>query len=80
MSVTASEQLSISGRSGRSFSFGSFTVVNNPSAISATTFGTGRAGALTVNTPRLTMFDGGIISTRLVVTARLVPLPSMRAV
>ena len=37
--------------------------MNNPSAISAITFGTGRAGAITVSTPRLTMFDGGLIST-----------------
>ena len=64
VSVTASEQLSISGRSGRSLGFGSFTAVNNPSAITSNTlFGTGRAGALTVSTPRLTMFDGGLIST-----------------
>jgi large exoprotein involved in heme utilization and adhesion len=63
VSVTASEQLSISGNSGRSVSFGSVTVVNNPSVIAATTFGTGRAGALTVSTPRLIMFDGGLIST-----------------
>ena len=63
VSVTASEQLSISGRSGQSVSFGSETAVNNPSAISAATFGTGRAGAVTVSTPRLTMFDDGLIST-----------------
>ncbi len=44
-------------------SFGLETVVvNNPSSISAATFGTGTAGALTVNTPILTMFDGGSIS------------------
>ncbi|HSL01956.1 MAG TPA: hypothetical protein VK901_00275, partial [Nitrospiraceae bacterium] len=63
LSVTASEQLSISGHSGRSESFGPFTVVNNPSGITASTFGIGRAGALTVSTPRLTLFDGGVIST-----------------
>jgi large exoprotein involved in heme utilization and adhesion len=62
--VTASEQLSISGRSGRSESSGPFTVVNNPSSIAANTlFGTGRAGAVTVNTPRLMMFDAALIST-----------------
>jgi len=63
VSVTASEQLSISGRSGRSYSFGESTIVNNASAIAANTYGTGRAGAITVNTSRLTMFDGGDIST-----------------
>ena len=63
VSVTASEQLSISGHSGQSVSFGAVTFVNNPSAIASITFGTGRAGALTVSTPRLTMFDGGVIST-----------------
>src|SRR5215831_16673421 len=63
ISVTASEQLSISGQFARSFSFGPFTVTNNPSTLSATTFGTDRAGAITVSTPRLTMFDGGVIST-----------------
>src|SRR5262249_16124351 len=63
VSVTASEQLSISGRSRQSVSFGSETAVNYPSTIGSTTFGTGRAGAVTVNTPRLTMFDGGLIST-----------------
>src|SRR5215472_6321445 len=63
ISVTASEQLSISGQFARSFSFGPFTVTNNPSTLSATTFGTDRAGAITVSTPRLTMFDGGLIST-----------------
>src|SRR5262249_27005635 len=35
---------------------------NFESVISAVTFGTGRAGAVTVNTPRLTMFDGGLIT------------------
>jgi filamentous hemagglutinin family protein len=63
VSVTASEQLSISGHRGESASFGSNTFVNSPSAIAAITFGTGRAGALNVSTPRLTMFDGGLIST-----------------
>jgi len=63
VSVTASEQLSISGHSEQSVSVGSATLANFPSAISAKTFGTGRAGALTVSTPRLTMFDGGYIST-----------------
>jgi len=63
VSVTASEQLSISGRNGTPVSFGAVTVVNNPSAIAANTFGTGRAGALIVSTPRLTMFDGGVITT-----------------
>jgi len=63
VSVTASEQLSISGRSGRSLGFGSFTAVNNPSAITAMTLSTGRAGAITVSTPSLIMFDGGLIST-----------------
>jgi filamentous hemagglutinin family protein len=63
ISVTASEQLTISGRRTRPFSFGSTTVVNNPSSISSVTMGTGRAGALTVSTPRLTMLDGGDIST-----------------
>src|SRR5215469_7232568 len=63
VSVTASEQLSISGRNGTPVSFGAVTVVNNPSAIASNTFGTGRAGALTVSTPRLTMFDGGLITT-----------------
>ena len=62
VSVTASEQLSISGHNGRSLSFGTVTVVNNPSTITAATFGTGRAGGITVSTPRLTMFDGGLIS------------------
>ena len=61
--MTASEQLSISGRRTQPFSFGSMTVVNNPSAITSVTFGTGRAGAVTVDTPRLTMFDGGDIAT-----------------
>jgi filamentous hemagglutinin family protein len=61
--VAASEELSISGRAERSDTFGSFTVVNNPSTISGNTFGTGRAGALTVNTPLLSMFDGGLITT-----------------
>jgi large exoprotein involved in heme utilization and adhesion len=64
VSVTASEQLSISGHSGQSVNVGSWlTVVNSPTAIVAITLGTGRAGAITVNTPRLTMFDGGVIST-----------------
>jgi large exoprotein involved in heme utilization and adhesion len=63
VSVTASEQLSISGDSRRSFSFGAFTVVNNKSVIAANTFGTGRAGALIVSSPRLTLFEGGDIST-----------------
>jgi large exoprotein involved in heme utilization and adhesion len=63
VSVTASEQLSISGHSGRSYSIGSVTIENNASVIAANTFGTGPAGALTVNTPILTMFDGGDIST-----------------
>jgi filamentous hemagglutinin family protein len=64
VSVTASEQLSISGHSGQSVNIGSsLTVVNSPTAIVAITFGTGRAGAITVDTPRLTMFDGGLIST-----------------
>ena len=63
VSVTASEQLSISGHRAQSETFGSTTVVNSPSAIGSDTFGTGRAGALTVSTPRLTMFDGGLITT-----------------
>src|SRR5262249_27491843 len=64
VSVTASEQLSISGHSEQSVIVGdSLTVVNNPSGIVAITSETGRAGAVTVNTPRLTMFDGGVIST-----------------
>lgn len=64
VSVTASEQLSISGHSDHSFSVGpSLTAVNNPSAITAVTFGTGKAGAITVSTTRLTMFDGGLITT-----------------
>jgi filamentous hemagglutinin family protein len=63
VSVTASEQLSISGRRTQPFSFGSTTVVNNPSVISSNTFGTGSSGTVTVSTPRLTMFDGGDIST-----------------
>src|SRR5262249_1594925 len=63
ISVTASEQLSISGQRGESHGFGSETVVNNPSTIGSITFGTGRAGALTVSTPRLTTFDGGLITT-----------------
>jgi len=63
MSVTASEQLSISGHRGEVERVGELTVKNTPSAIAANTSGTGKAGALTVNTPRLTMFDGGDIST-----------------
>jgi filamentous hemagglutinin family protein len=63
VSVTASEQLSVSGRSGQSLSFGEVTVVNNPSAIAALTHGTGRAGTLTVNTPSLIISGGGLIST-----------------
>ena len=67
VSVTASEQLSISGRKDLLSRFGADAsqtniAINNPSTISANTQGTGRAGALTVNTPRLTMFDGGRIS------------------
>jgi filamentous hemagglutinin family protein len=62
VSVTASDQLSISGRREQSTSFQGVTVVNSPSIIAAITHGTGRAGAITVNTPRLTMFDGGLIS------------------
>ena len=67
VSVTASEQLSISGHKDLLSRFGadasqSNITINNPSTISANTQGTGRAGALTVNTPRLTMFDGGRIS------------------
>ena len=64
VSVTASEQLSISGHSVQSFIVGdSLTVVNTPSGIVAITTETGRAGAITINTPQLTMFDGGVIST-----------------
>lgn len=63
MSVTASEELSISGHSEQSTSFGAFTAQNQPSTIVAITFGTGRAGAVTVSTPSLIMFDGGVIST-----------------
>ena len=63
VSVTASEQLSISGRSDKTVSLGSLIIVNQPSAIGANTFGTGKAGAVTVNTTRLTMSDGGLIST-----------------
>src|SRR5215472_8557142 len=68
VSVTASEQLSISGRSEQSVIVGPVTIVNRPSNISAitfgtVTFGTGRAGAITINTPRLNLFDGGLIST-----------------
>jgi hypothetical protein len=67
VSVTASEQLSISGhkdllsRFGQDASQSNFAA-NNPSTIQANTHTTGRAGAITVNTPRLTMFHGGRIS------------------
>jgi filamentous hemagglutinin family protein len=64
LSVTASEELSISGRRAVAPSnFQGVTVVSSPSIIAATSHGTGRAGAITVDTPRLTMFDGGLIST-----------------
>jgi len=63
VSVTASEQLSISGRRGEAERVGELTVENTASAISANGFGAGRGGDLTVNTPRLTMFGGGDIST-----------------
>jgi filamentous hemagglutinin family protein len=63
VSVTATEELSISGHSGRSRTVGPVTIVDAPSAIAASTIGTGRAGAITVNTPRLTLFDGGLITT-----------------
>jgi large exoprotein involved in heme utilization and adhesion len=64
VSVTASEQLSISGHAGLSFSVGdSLTVVNQPTAILAITTGTGSAGTINVSTPILTMFDGGQITT-----------------
>ena len=63
VSVTASEELSISGHREQLSSFDRVTVVKSPSTITANTHGTGRAGAVTVNTPRLTMFDGGLINT-----------------
>src|SRR5262249_55642354 len=54
VSVTASEQLSISGHSVQTVDIGSsLTVVNTPTSIVAIATGTGRAGAITVNTPRL---------------------------
>ena len=63
VSVTASEQLSISGHRGQLVSFEEVTFLNSPSAISSVTFGTSRAGAVTVSTPSLMMFDGGVITT-----------------
>ena len=60
--VTASEDLSISGHSGQTVIVGPVTIVNNPSNITALTLGTARAGVITGNNPRPTMFDGGIIN------------------